>query len=420
MDGDCIHCYVCDKVWPKGDGLECPVCHSDFTEIVEIPPESPEPRPSRLADSPRPNPWGDNSAWEEEDNGAASGLFGPFGPPPQSSSFRTYSSPDGRFQFSSATLNTRSSGQQHANGNPMMPLLMSNINSIFQNLSEPSGRPHRGPPGLGENPFLSSTDPDWLNDDHLTGHHPGNMSPHTGSSRSRNNPRPLDDVLRAAQAELGTMHPTRGPPTPLSMLSVILNLSHPRSADAAYSQEEFDHLITRLMENNGDTGTAAPPATETAIRSLPRKKVDKEMMGTEGNAECSICMDNVELGTEVTVLPCTHWFHYDCIEAWLKQHNTCPHCRRSIHANVGSGDGSCENPLVIQDSPEQPSRRRLSSARTSRSGRSSSSVQNQTSPHLTPHRSPDQEARESGQRRTSRGEGSRVPSWFANRFSSSS
>jgi hypothetical protein len=54
------------------------------------------------------------------------------------------------------------------------------------------------------------------------------------------------------------------------------------------------------------------------------------MMGADGKAECSICMDAVELGTEVTVLPCTHWFHYNCIEPWLSQHNTCPHCRRSI------------------------------------------------------------------------------------------
>lgn len=157
---------------------------------IEIPPESPAPRPSRSAHSPRPNPWGDNSAWEDEDNGA----YGLFGASPQSSSFRTYSSPDGRFQFSSATLETRSSGQQHTAGNPMVPLLMHNFNTIFQNLSDPPGRPQNGPRGYGENPFLSSTDPDWLNDDHLTGYHPGNMSPlHAESPHLRNGPRSLDE-----------------------------------------------------------------------------------------------------------------------------------------------------------------------------------------------------------------------------------
>lgn len=116
-------------------------------------------------------------------------------------------------------------------------------------------------------------------------------------------------------------------PNPLAMLSALLNMD--RNGDAVYSQEELDRVISQLIDHN-NSGTAPPPASDSAIRSLPTKKVDQEMLGSDGKAECSICMDAVELGTEVTVLPCTHWFHYTCIEAWLTQHNTCPHCRRGI------------------------------------------------------------------------------------------
>lgn len=116
-------------------------------------------------------------------------------------------------------------------------------------------------------------------------------------------------------------------PNPLSILGALLSMD--RNGDAVYSQEELDRVISQLIDQNTN-GTAPPPASESAIHSLPKKKVDRQMMGTEGKAECSICMDAVELGTEVTLLPCTHWFHFDCIEAWLSQHNTCPHCRRSI------------------------------------------------------------------------------------------
>lgn len=116
-------------------------------------------------------------------------------------------------------------------------------------------------------------------------------------------------------------------PNPLAILSSLLNFD--RHGDAVYSQEEFDRIISQLIEQNV-SGNAPPPAPENAIRQLPKKKVDEGMLGPEGKAECSICMDPVELGTEVTVLHCKHWFHGNCIEMWLRQHNTCPHCRRPI------------------------------------------------------------------------------------------
>jgi hypothetical protein len=118
-------------------------------------------------------------------------------------------------------------------------------------------------------------------------------------------------------------------PNPLAILSTLLNMD--RHGDTVYSQEELDRVISQLIDQNA-RGTAPPPAAPNAIESLPKKNVDKEMLGTEGKAECSICMEPVELGTEVTVLPCKHWFHYNCIEMWLSQHNTCPHCRRGIDA----------------------------------------------------------------------------------------
>lgn len=116
-------------------------------------------------------------------------------------------------------------------------------------------------------------------------------------------------------------------PNPLAMLSTLLNFD--RNGDAVYSQEELDRVISQLIDQNMNA-TAPPPATQEAIQSLPKKKVDNHMLGSEGKAECSICMEQVPLGTEVTVLPCKHWFHYSCIEMWLTQHNTCPHCRRGI------------------------------------------------------------------------------------------
>ncbi|CAG7972149.1 unnamed protein product [Penicillium salamii] len=415
MDGNRIHCYACDVVSPKGPDLLCPNCHSDFTEIVEIPPETETPEPARS----RPDPWGDNSPWEEEDN---TGFMSFRASPP--SSFRTYRSPDGRFQFSSATINSRSNDQQNTTADPLGMMLLQNIHSILGSMADPQERPHRMR-GMGENPFLSSTDPDWLHDDHLTGHHPG--MPREADNARINHLRNMHNLINAGHAQRGAENihvGPGGPGNPFQLISALLNMPPQlRNADAAYSQAEYDRLLSQLMETHGETGTAAPPASRSAIRALPRKKVDQEMIGPEGNAECSICMETVALDTEVTVLPCTHWFHFDCIEAWLKQHDTCPHCRRGISENTSEGS-TCDNPVVIPDSPESSRRRSSANApRTSRNGRSSvSSMQHGFTRRYTPPEiSSDPETGEpTAARRPSRGEGSgSISSWFSNRFGSS-
>lgn len=110
--------------------------------------------------------------------------------------------------------------------------------------------------------------------------------------------------------------------------------------DFVSSQEGLDRIISQLMEQTA-TSNAPPPATQADIDNLPRKKVDESMLGDEHKAECSICMDEVNIGEEVTVLPCKHWFHHQCVGAWLLEHDTCPHCRKGI---TKQAEGQSNNP----------------------------------------------------------------------------
>ena len=46
---------------------------------------------------------------------------------------------------------------------------------------------------------------------------------------------------------------------------------------------------------------------------------------------CAICLDELELGSEVRGLLCGHLFHLGCVDDWfLKRHRTCPTCRREV------------------------------------------------------------------------------------------
>ena len=128
--------------------------------------------------------------------------------------------------------------------------------------------------------------------------------------------------------------------------------------DAVYSQEALDRIITQLMEQH-QTGNAPGPASEAAIKSLPTKTIAKsDQDDASGRADCSICMDEVPLGETVTELPCHHWFHADCIRAWLGEHDTCPHCRQGIMPKEGGGAQASqprapgERPMYDMRSPE--------------------------------------------------------------------
>lgn len=113
--------------------------------------------------------------------------------------------------------------------------------------------------------------------------------------------------------------------------------------DFVTSQEGLDRIISQLMEQTA-TSNAPGPASQNDIDSLPRKKVTEDMLGPEHTAECSICMDEVNLGEEVTVLPCKHWFHHTCVSAWLNEHDTCPHCRKGITKGQGENTNQATGP----------------------------------------------------------------------------
>lgn len=46
--------------------------------------------------------------------------------------------------------------------------------------------------------------------------------------------------------------------------------------------------------------------------------------------ECIICLEKFALSEKRTILPCLHDFHFACIEKWLKNHKTCPMCKRDV------------------------------------------------------------------------------------------
>lgn len=143
-------------------------------------------------------------------------------------------------------------------------------------------------------------------------------------------------------------------PHPFDLLNQIFNPGNGRHGDMVFSQDAFDRVMSQLMEQNNGSN-APPPASEEAIQTLEKKEMNKEMLGTDGSAECSICMDDVPLGQEVTILPCKHWFHGGCVTSWLKEHDTCPHCRQPISANAQNQQPGPSQPNIGNRRPSSVS-----------------------------------------------------------------
>jgi division protein 1 len=180
---------------------------------------------------------------------------------------------------------------------------------------------------------------------------------------------PPDEIARMLGNIFGHMGPPPGDGSredgtgaPLGLQGLFASLLNPANArhgDAVYSQEALDQIISTLMEQH-PTSNAPGPASPHAIQALPKRKLDKELLGPEGKGECSVCMDDVHVGDEVVMLPCSHWFHEACASAWLSEHNTCPICRKGIGGDSSSNSGRSSRGPTSPNSRPEPRTRRLS------------------------------------------------------------
>jgi hypothetical protein len=61
-----------------------------------------------------------------------------------------------------------------------------------------------------------------------------------------------------------------------------------------------------------------------------------------------VCLEEYEAKDVVRVLPaCGHAFHAACIDAWLRQHPTCPVCRASLRAKNGTRAAPLDYSLLV-------------------------------------------------------------------------
>ncbi|KAF2736741.1 hypothetical protein EJ04DRAFT_149695 [Polyplosphaeria fusca] len=327
---DMMYCHECHDEWYRDEhGLTCPECGSDFTEIIE---EDHDPRDHDDDD--------DDSMPDLEDHHPQHPLhhhdpFQPADDPEEGdiSRLQWRQVGPGRFSVTGTVYRTVSPhGQGRDDGGANA---LGGFASILNNMIGGAARGQPAPEDAVHRFSYTSS---------------ARLAP-----RDAINPQahmePVDEmtnVLVGLMATFGeapggpnAQHPHGHPPhangpgggqMPFHPILALLNGMRPGNGtmgDFVYSQEGLDRIISQLMEQT-QSSNAPGPASQQEIDALVRKPVTTEMLGSEGRADCSICMEEVNIGEEVTELPCHHWFHHPCVAAWLAEHDTCPHCRQGI------------------------------------------------------------------------------------------
>ncbi|XP_021299868.1 E3 ubiquitin-protein ligase rnf8-B-like [Herrania umbratica] len=145
----------------------------------------------------------------------------------------------------------------------------------------------------------------------------------------------IDDIIQQVRT-IGNMESSKG----CQVLALQTEIW--RTIVQHVNHEEDEDLIGRVLEESASEFEASNfnmvPAKESSVKEMLKRVGveggDCDQKGEENIEErlvkgddCVICLEELKVGSEASQMPCSHTFHSDCIEKWLKQSHYCPVCR---------------------------------------------------------------------------------------------
>ncbi|XP_051924892.1 LOW QUALITY PROTEIN: E3 ubiquitin-protein ligase znrf3 [Hippocampus zosterae] len=118
------------------------------------------------------------------------------------------------------------------------------------------------------------------------------------------------------------------------ILLVKIKLKQRRSQSSMnrMASQALDKMETRKFKAKGGKAAMTAAATAAAAMAAAREsgRGTSDSLSSSSTADCAICLEKYIDGEELRVIPCAHRFHKKCVDPWLLQHHTCPHCRHNI------------------------------------------------------------------------------------------
>lgn len=94
------------------------------------------------------------------------------------------------------------------------------------------------------------------------------------------------------------------------------------------------HTLTiRWGGRNQQSSSSTEPTTVARLETV--------VIETSGDRQCSVCLEGFVPGREATFMPCCrNLFHPQCIQDWLRSHQSCPLCRARVQDSQGPAANS--------------------------------------------------------------------------------
>ena len=105
----------------------------------------------------------------------------------------------------------------------------------------------------------------------------------------------------------------------------------------------YEELSQNLVESDKTMRRGTPPASKSAISTLPsiEIKLEKQVLN------CAICKDVVSICETTRKLPCGHGYYGDCIIIWLNPRNSCPMCRFELPTDNSKYEEEKKDPCSL-------------------------------------------------------------------------
>lgn len=128
----------------------------------------------------------------------------------------------------------------------------------------------------------------------------------------------------------------------------------PREDESRLTKDEQKTVLGKLKKEIYN------PTPKKIIRRLSlyyrdnakNSSIDKTKEKDEDEKNCAICLEDFEPRQMVTLTPCSHMFHEECIVPWVINHGQCPVCRFALcdrirdHASAATNNNQANDPFA--------------------------------------------------------------------------